>query len=96
MGRTTTCAVGGLALLHAMLGDEMKNDPAEKGIITYLQSCTDPESGIPYSPDSMVALAVGHGEHTKNLFLMYKYTGQEPWRHWAVSARDLAKVCDPS
>ena len=55
--------LGGLALLHAMLGDEFKNDPAEAGIVGYLQWCTDPLSGIPYSPDSMSrGCAIGHGE----------------------------------
>jgi len=82
-------AVDALALLHAMLGDEMRNDPAEKGIIAYLLSCTDPASGIPYSPDSIIrdsGCAIGHGEHTKNLFLMYKYTGEESMRDWALKA----------
>jgi hypothetical protein len=80
-------AVGALALLHAMLGNEMHDDPAEKGILAYLAGCTDPESGIPYSPDSMTRdCAIGHGEHTKNLLLFYQYTGQEPMRDWALKA----------
>jgi hypothetical protein len=80
-------AVDGLALLHAMLGDEMRGDRAEAGIIAYLASCTDPQTGIPYSPDSMSrSCAIGHGEHTKNLILMCRYTGQEKYREWARRA----------
>ena len=61
-------AIGGLAALHAMLGDEFEGDPAAAGIIAYLQWCTDPASGIPYSPDGTErGCAIGHGEHTKNL-----------------------------
>jgi len=85
-------AVDGLALLHAMLGDEMKDDPAEAGIIAYLASCTDPQTGIPYSPDSMArSCAIGHGEHTKNMMLMYKYTGQEKYREWARRALETLR-----
>jgi hypothetical protein len=80
-------AIGGLALLHCMLGDEMKDDPAEKGIISYLEWCTDPISGIPFSPDATGrGCAVGHGEHTKNLLLMYKYTGNRDWLEWGNRA----------
>jgi hypothetical protein len=80
-------ALDGLAALHAMLGDEMKNDPAEPGIIGYLVSCTDPLTGIPYSPDSATrSCAIGHGEHTKNLILMYRYTGRPEYRAWAERA----------
>jgi hypothetical protein len=80
-------ALDALALLHAMLGDEFKDDPAEAGIIAYLSSCTDPASGIPYSPDSISrGCAVGHGEHAKNLILMYQHTRQPEWREWAERA----------
>lgn len=80
-------AVDALALLHAMLGDEFKNDPAEAGIIAYLSSCTDPVTGIPFSPDSMSrSCAIGHGEHTKNLILMHRYTGKPEFRDWAERA----------
>jgi hypothetical protein len=80
-------AVGGLALIHSMLGDEMKNDPAEAGIVSYLLWCTDPVSGIPFNPDATGrGCAVGHGEHTKNLLLMYKYTGDTNWLEWATRA----------
>ena len=80
-------AIGGLALLHHMLGDEFKNDPAEAGIVAYLQWCTDPGTGIPYSPDSMSKnCAIGHGEFSKNLVLMYRYTGKSEWREWAARA----------
>lgn len=79
--------LGALALLHAMLVDEFKNDPSESGIIGYLQWCTDPLSGIPYSPDSMSrSCAIGHGEFAKNLVLMYRYTGQPEWHEWAQRA----------
>lgn len=80
-------AVDALALLHAMLGEEMNGNAAEQGILAYLMSCTDPESGIPYCPDSLPrSSAMGHGEHTKNLFLMYQYTGQQPMRDWGLRA----------
>jgi hypothetical protein len=80
-------AIGGLALLHAMLGDEIKNDPAEAGIVSYLKWCTDPVSGIPYSPDATQRdCAVGHGEFAKNLLLMYQYTGDTNWLEWANRA----------
>ena len=80
-------AVDALALLHAMLGDEFQKDPAEAGIIAYLSSCTDPATGIPYSPDSMSrSCAIGHGEHTKNLILMHRYTGKPEFREWAERA----------
>jgi hypothetical protein len=80
-------AVDGLALLHAMFGGEMHDDPAENGILAYLLSCTDPQTGIPFSPDSPVrSCAIGHGEHTKNLFLMHQYTHDPAMRQWAVKA----------
>lgn len=80
-------AIGGLAALHAMLGDEFEGDPAAAGIIAYLQWCTDPSSGIPYSPDGTErGCAIGHGEHTKNLVLMYQITRQPEWREWARRA----------
>lgn len=79
--------LGGLAMLHDMFGDEFKNDPAEAGIIAYLASCTDPISGIPYSPDSMNrGCAIGHGEFVKNLILMYQYTGNPVYKTWAAKA----------
>ena len=80
-------ALGGLAFLQDMLGDEFKNDPAAAGIIGYLLWCTDPLTGIPYSPDSMSrGCAAGHGEHTKNLILMYQYTHLPQWHDWAERA----------
>jgi hypothetical protein len=80
-------AVGGLAFLQDMFGDEFKNDPAAAGIIGYLLWCTDPVSGIPYPPDSMSrGCAIGHGEHTKNLILMYQYTHLPQWHDWAERA----------
>ena len=80
-------AIGGLAMLHAMLGEEFKNDPAAAGIIAYLQGCTDPVSGIPFNPDSIGrGCAIGHGEHTKNLVLMYQITGEKDWHEWAQRA----------
>lgn len=80
-------AVGGLACLQDMFGAEFKGDPAAAGIIGYLRWCTDPSTGIPYSPDSIArGCAIGHGEHTKNLILMYQFTGQPEWRDWAGRA----------
>lgn len=79
--------LGALALLHAMLGDEFKNDPAEKGIVGYLLWCTDPQSGIPYSPDSVSrSCAIGHGEFAKNLALMSRHTGDPIWLQWGNRA----------
>ena len=80
---------GGLALLHAMFGDEMKNDPAEAGILAYLRVCTDPVSGIPFNPDKMPReCAMGHGEFVKNLFLMYHYTGDKSYLEGAKKGLD--------
>jgi len=80
-------ALGGLAFLQDMFGDEFKNDPAATGIIGYLLWCTDPLTGIPYNPDSMSrGCATGHGEHAKNLVLMYQYTHLPQWHDWAARA----------
>ena len=77
--------LGAHALLHAMFGRQKSNDPAEKGQIAYLLSCTDPIIGIPYSPDTLPrSWAVGHGELAKNLMLMYQYTGNTRMRDWAA------------
>jgi len=68
-----------------MFGAKKKNDPAEEGQLAYLEFCTDPDSGVPYSPDSPSrACAVGHGELAKNLILLYEQTGRKELRDWAA------------
>jgi len=80
------------AALHSMFPEQKKNDPYEIGQIGYLLSCTDPDCGIPYSPDSMHrGCAVGHGEFCKNLILMYEYTGVEWYKKWAEKALNTLK-----
>lgn len=80
-------ALGALALLHDMFGDEFQDNTVEAGIIGYLAFCTDPGSGIQYCPDtSERSCGLGDGELVKNLILMYKYTGDVEYRDWAAKA----------
>ncbi len=76
--------VGAHALLHAMLGEEKKGDPAEAGQIGYLLGITDPASGFAFSPDVLPRLCpLGEGEMAKNLMLLYQQTGQRELYQWA-------------
>jgi len=75
------------ALLHAMFPKEKLGDPIEAGQVGYLLFCTDPTTGLPYSPDSMYrSCAIGHGEFAKNLVLMRQCTGVEWYQDWAAVA----------
>jgi len=91
--------VGALALLHAMFGDEMANNPVELGQMTYLAGCTDPESGLAFSTESLSRGApIAQGEMASNLLLLHKYSGQEQMREWAgkllKSLREYAVVTE--
>lgn len=76
--------VGAHAMLREMLGDEKNHDPIEAGQIGYLVTITDPEGGLPYTPDRLPRhCALGHGELAKNVILLYEQTHQ-PWlKDWA-------------
>ncbi len=76
--------VGAHALLHAMFGEEKRNDPAESGQIGYLLGITDPSSGFAFSPDVLPRVCpLGEGEMAKNLMLLYQQTGQRELFDWA-------------
>jgi hypothetical protein len=76
--------VGAHALLHAMLGEEKRGDPAEAGQIGYLLGITDPASGFAFSPDVLPRVCpLGEGEMAKNLMLLYQQTGQRELWEWA-------------
>ncbi len=76
--------VGAHALLHAMFGPEKDNDPAEAGEIAYLLSCTDPESGLAYSPDNLPReCALAEGELARNVLLLYEQTRDPALLAWA-------------
>ena len=86
--------VGAHALLRAMLGAEKENDPLEAGQIGYLLSCTDPASGLPYSPDVLPRhCALGHGELARNVMLLYEQTGWEELRTWAATILATLRRC---
>ncbi len=85
-------AIGAHALLHEMLGPEKENDPIETGHMGYLLFCTDPDYGLPYSPDSVNrSCAIGHGEFAKNLIMLYEQTGTEWYKTWAHKALDTMR-----
>ena len=91
--------VGAHALLHEMLGDEKKNDPAEAGQMAYLLGCTDPESGFAYSPDALPRhCPLCEGEMAGNLMLLYQQTGDQYLMEWIArmtkTLRRYAIVCD--
>ena len=76
--------LGAHALLHEMLGEEKKNDPIEAAQIGYLVNITDPDGGLPYTPDRLPRhCALGHGELAKNVMLLYEQTGEEWLKEWA-------------
>jgi hypothetical protein len=76
--------MGAHALLHAMFGDEKKNDPAEAGELAYLLGCTDPDSGFSYSPDALPRnCPLGEGEEAKNVMLLYQQTKDPHLFEWA-------------
>jgi hypothetical protein len=76
--------VGAHALLHAMLGEEKKDDPAEVGEMGYLLGIADPASGFAYSPDVLPReCPLGEGEMAKNLMLLYQQTRQKQLWEWA-------------
>jgi hypothetical protein len=76
--------VGANALLHAIFGDEKKNDPAEAGELAYLLGCTDPASGFSYSPDALPReCPLGEGEQAKNIMLLYQQTKDPRLFEWA-------------
>ena len=76
--------VGAHALLHAMLGDEKKNDDIEAGQIGYLLSITDPQTGLPFCAEALPrGNTMGHGELSKNIMLLYQHTDQKWLRDWA-------------
>ena len=80
------------ALLHAMFPEEKAGDPIEAGHVGYLLFCTDPQMGLPYSPDSVNrSCAIGHGEFTKNLILMREHGGAEWYQDWAARALHTLK-----
>ena len=77
--------MGAHAMLHEMLGDEKDNDPIEAAQIGYLTNITDPDGGVPYSPDKLPRhCALGHGELAKNIMLLYEQTGQQWLKDWAA------------
>ena len=76
--------IGSHAMLHAMLGAEKDNDPAEAGQIAYLLSLT------PRGAESFIA----HGELAKNILLLYEQTGTEWHRDWAQKI--MSKLLHPS
>ena len=77
--------IGAHAMLNEMLGPEKDQDPIEQGQLGYLLSITDPETGLPYCPESLPRRCVlGHGELAKNVILLYEQTRTE-WLHdWAA------------
>jgi hypothetical protein len=91
--------MGAHALLHAMLGDEKKNDPIEAGQVGYLLSMTDPQTGLPFTAEALPrGNTIGNGELSKNIMLLYEHTGEEWLREWAKKTlhvfRQLAYVRD--
>lgn len=77
--------VGAHALLYTMFPGEKKADAVEKGELGYLRSCTDPTTGIPYSPDALPrSCAIGHGELAGNVMLLYEQTHRPELKTWAA------------
>ncbi len=76
--------LGAHAMLREMFGKEKLNDPIEEGQLGYLLGITDPDGGLPYTPDSLPRhCALGHGELAKNVMLYYEQTKEEWVRDWA-------------
>jgi hypothetical protein len=91
--------VGAQAMLHEMFGAEKANDPAEAGEMAYLLGCTDPASGLAYSPDHLPRRCpLGQGELAKNVMLLYEQTRDPRLLAWAgqmiETLRRYAVVCD--
>ncbi len=90
-------SLAAFAAAREMLPQERSCSDSEDGIVAYLLGCTDPQLGLPYSPDSPVRqCAVGHGELTKNLILMWSSGAGDQYRVWSQKAlaalRSLAVV----
>ena len=80
--------LGAHALLREMLGAE-KDDDAECGQLGYLLSCTDPVSGLAYSPDIHPRQCpLAQGELARNVILLYQQTGRQDLRVWAAKMLD--------
>ncbi len=77
--------VGAHALLHEMFGPEKDNDPAEAGEIAYLLDCTDPVTGLAYSPDKLPRQCpLAEGEMARNVMLLYEKTADPKLMEWTV------------
>lgn len=78
-------SLGAHAILHEMLGDEKSDDPIEAGMLAYVMSLSDPDGGLPYSPDLMPRqCALGHGETAKTAMMLYEQTGTAWLKDWAA------------
>lgn len=76
--------LGAHALLREMLGPSASAKSVEEGQIGYLLGITDPDSGLPYNPDTLPRqCALGHGELAKNVMLYYQQTQDPVMRQWA-------------
>lgn len=76
--------LGAHALLRDMQIQSGILNATEEGQIGYLLGITDPESGLPYNPDTLPRhCALGHGELAKNVILLYEQTEDPSLHQWA-------------